>query len=110
MTRAPILLATLLLAGCGEPAPAPTNKIAAAPKESGYIARVRALPPGQLNGVLFRAIQASGGQSCQGVTRVEPGPPVPSGEPVWRVACAEGGQWRVVLQDDGTALVTGAQR
>ena len=103
--RVPIA-ACLLAAGCGQPAPVPAPK----PTESGYIARVAALPAGQRDGVLFRAIQAGGGQSCQNITQVETMPPVRPGQPAWRVTCSDGGQWSVSLADDGTALVTGARR
>lgn len=103
------LAAFILLAGCGQPAPAPAPK-ATAPAETGYIARVQALAPGQRDGVLFRAIQrAPGGQTCQGVTLVEPRAPTKAGQPVWRVTCEGGAQWSVMLSDDGTALVTGAR-
>lgn len=109
--RAPLLLSPfVLLAACGQPAPQQTNTASPAPKETGYIARVQALPPGQREGVLFRAIRSSGGQSCQEIKQVEPLPTPPSGQPAWRVTCLDGGQWRVALTDDGTALVTGAQR
>jgi hypothetical protein len=104
MTRAALLL-PLALAACGDPAPQAPPK----PKESGYIARVQALTPGQRDGVLFRAIQAGGGQACQGTKLVEPLSPLRNGQPRWRVTCEEGSQWLVSLADDGTALVTGAR-
>lgn len=95
-----------LLAACGQPAPSPTANAAA---ETGYIARVQALSSGQRAGVLLRAITKSGGEGCQGVTQVETMPTSKAGQPTWRVTCAEGSQWMVVLGDDGTALVTGAR-
>jgi hypothetical protein len=102
-----LFLAVLLpVAGCGPsstPAPAPK------PKETGYIARVQGLTTGQREGVLFRAIQAGGGQACQGIKLVESLPPQRPGQPSWRVTCDEGSQWLVSLADDGTALVTGAR-
>jgi hypothetical protein len=98
----------VLLAACGQPATAPTNTAAPA-AEHGYIARVQALSPGQRAGVLFRAIEKSGGKGCQGVAQVEPMPASKTGQPTWRVTCVESSQWIVVLSDDGTALVTGAR-
>jgi hypothetical protein len=103
-----VVTAAALLAACSEPAPQP-----AAPKagtgETGYIAKVQALSAGQRAGVLFRAIEKSGGKGCQGVTQVENMPPSSTGQPTWRVTCEEGSQWMVALSDDGTALVTGAR-
>ena len=100
------LAAVMLLAACSQPAPqqakTPTG-------ETGYIAKVQALPAGQRAGVLFRAIQKSGGQGCQGVTQVENMPASGTGQPTWRATCGEGSQWMVALSDDGTALVTGAR-
>lgn len=99
------LLASSLLTGCDRPAPQPARPAG----ERGYIAKVQALSPGERAGVLFRAVQKSGGQGCQGITQVEIMPPAKTGEPTWRVTCAEGSQWMVALSDDGTALVTGAR-
>lgn len=100
---------TLLLAGCDK-APAPPANSTAPAGESGYIAKVRALPPGQRNIVLFRAIaQGGGGGQCQGIKTVEDAAADASGEPAWRVTCTDDSQWHVRLQDDGTALVTGAR-
>jgi len=104
---APVLIAALLAACSGsapQPAPTATNS-----GESGYIAKVQALSAGQRAGVLFRAVQKSGGQGCQGVTQVETMPATKAGEPTWRVTCAEGSQWMVALSDNGTALVTGVR-
>lgn len=94
-----------LLAGCDKPAPAPPKP----PAETGYIAKVRALTPGQREVMLFGAIQKGGGQACQGIDKVESMPATRIGQPVWRVTCSEGSQWSVALGDDGTALVTGAR-
>ena len=110
MTRKLCSLAPLaLLAACGaqEGTPAPTNNTAA--EEHGYIARVQALPAGQREGVLFRAIQSGGGSACQGVKQVDNLPATPAGQPAWRVTCMDGSLWRVALADNGTAYVTGAR-
>lgn len=102
-----------LLAACGQPASETANTAttanAAAATPSGYIAKVKALPPGQRDGVLFRAIQQGGGDSCQGVQKVEALDATKQGHPNWRVTCPGGAQWIVTLSDDGTALVTGAR-
>lgn len=108
--RNAVLLAPLaVLAACQSPTDTAANNAAAAPAEHGYIAKVQALPPGQRDLVLFRAIQKGGGSACQGVTGVETLPVNKLGQPMWRATCAEGAQWLVTLSDDGTALVTGAR-
>ena len=107
MTARLLLPSLVLLAACGQQPSQPDNAAAGPPKESGYIAKVKALPAGQREGVLFRAIQKSGGQACQGVTEVQDMAPTPAGQPVWRVICVDRTPWRVSLADDGTAFVTG---
>lgn len=107
MTKLAPLALLALLAACGKPATTDTAPKPAA--ETGYIAKVQALPPGQREGVLFGAIQKGGGQACQGVKQVETMPATKTGQPVWRVTCDEGSQWSIALADDGTALVTGAR-
>lgn len=106
-----VLMVGATLAGCHAPA---TNEQAAnttaaansaAPAQSGYIAKVLALPPRQLNGVLYRAIDDAK-QKCQGI-----GGTVRQadndGKPVWAVRCTDGGAWLITIGDDGTADVTG---
>jgi len=105
MTRWPLLL-ILPLAACGsgeQPTAAPASNAAA---EMGYIARVEALPPGQVRGVLFRAIR-DGGSTCPQLTSFERAG-TDAGKPVWNAVCSDRGRWRIVLADDGTAAVTGA--
>ena len=103
-----VLALGVMLAGCGshtnEPAAA-NNSAAAAPQGSGYVAKVLALPPRQLNGVLYRAIDDAK-QSCQGIAdtvRQKDN----NGKPVWAVRCIDGGAWLITIGDDGTADVTG---
>ena len=104
--RVLLALAALPLAGCqNQAAPAPKPS----PTESGYIAKVQALSPGQREGVLLRAIIKGGGPGCQGIKTVKSEPATKAGQPDWLVTCDEGSQWEVVLSDDGTALVTGAR-
>ena len=103
MTRH-LLLLSLALAGC-DGASAPTT--AAAPADTAFFNQVAALPEGQREGLLLRAIRDAG-QNCQGVTATtragEPG-----GPPAWLATCTDKGQWLVVLKADGTAQVTNAR-
>jgi len=104
MTRLPLLLVAPL-AACGQPS-APAAPANATSGETGYIARVEALPQGQLRGVLFRAIR-DGGSTCPQLTGFERIAPV-AGRPAWNATCSDRGRWRVILSDDGTASVTGS--
>ena len=96
-----------MLAACGsQPAAeqAATNTTAA-PAETGYIAKVLALPPRQLNGVLYRAIDDAK-RPCQGIAEaIRQGDR--AGKPVWAVRCVDNSAWLVALGDDGMASVTG---
>ena len=97
----------VMLAACGsQPATEPaTNTVAAAPRETGYIAKVLALPPRQLNGVLYRAIDDAK-QPCQGIAEaIRQGDR--AGKPVWAVRCVDNSAWLIALSDDGVADVTG---
>jgi len=104
----PVLVLGMALAGCGTQGG--SNETAAAnttatSQGSGYIAKVLALPPRQLNGVLYRAIDDAK-QSCQGIAdtlRQKDN----NGKPVWAVRCTDGGAWLITIGDDGTADVTG---
>lgn len=100
-----------MLAGCQSPSTneqaanttAATN--AAGPAQSGYIAKVLALRPRQLDGVLYRAIDDAK-QKCQGIGgKVHQADK--NGKPVWAVRCIDGGAWLITIGDDGTADVTG---
>ncbi len=104
----PVLMMGAMLAGCGSPSgsdQAPATNTAATAQGSGYIAKVLALPPRQLNGVLYRAIDDAK-QKCQGIAdtvRQKDN----AGKPVWAVRCTDGGAWLITISDDGTAAVTG---
>lgn len=106
MRRWTAMAALTMLAACnGQPAPEAANASAAAPVPGGYIAKVLALPPRQLNGVLYRAIDDAK-QPCQGIagaTRQADR----KGKPVWAVRCIDGSAWLIALGDDGMADVTG---
>lgn len=95
------------LAGCGSP-PATeqtATNTTAAPKETGYIAKVLALPPRQLNGVLYRAIDDAK-RPCQGIAEAIRQDDR-QGKPVWAVRCLDNSAWLIALGDDGMADVTG---
>ena len=103
-----ILGLSAMLAACGsQPAAdqAANTTAAARPAETGYIAKVLALPPRQLNGVLYRAIDDAK-RPCQGIAeatrQADRG-----GKPVWAVRCLDNSAWLIALADDGMADVTG---
>ncbi|MCU6452789.1 hypothetical protein LPN01_01710 [Sphingomonas sp. A2-49] len=101
------LAAMAMLAGCnGQPVPEAANVAATAtPAPGGYIAKVLALPPRQLNGVLYRAIDDAK-QPCQGIVEATRQADR-KGKPVWAVRCVDGSAWLIALGDDGMADVTG---
>jgi hypothetical protein len=97
-----------MLTGCGSPPAAEqpgANTVAAAPTQTGYIAKVLALPPRQLNGVLYRAIDDAK-QPCQGIAEATRQTDR-QGKPVWAVRCTDNSAWLITLADDGVADVTG---
>ena len=108
MTRAPMIAALVLpLAGCGsasEQAATTNNTAAAVPDD--YVARIRALPPGQRDGVLLRAVRDAG-RDCQQVTKSTAIPDI-AGAPAWQATCADGGSWVVAFNPGGVATVTSA--
>lgn len=107
----PALLAIALagLTACGDPAPKPTAAPdpAAVQADAALIARITALPPGQLDIVLFRAIRDAR-QECQGIAasrRIDD----QNGRPAWSAQCDRGGQFLLVLQPDGQMTVTAGE-
>jgi hypothetical protein len=100
------LMTGLLLAGCGsQSAPEAQPTARATPAETGYIAKVLALPPRQLNGVLYRAIDDAK-RPCQGIAEATRQADR-QGKPVWAVRCIDNSAWIIALGDDGMADVTG---
>lgn len=99
----PILCAASL-AACDNSAPAAANTGAA---DTNVIDQVAALPEGQRDAMLLRAIRDAG-QSCQGVTES-----VRAGEGrgglAWLATCTDQSQWVIVLARNGTATVTNAR-
>lgn len=103
MTRTLTMLAALLvLAACGGEAPdeQPRQPVA----ETGAAAEVTRLDETQRNGVLERAIRASGA-ACPAVTgseRIEVRPGVMG----WRARCNDDSAHLIAISADGTADVT----
>lgn len=97
-------LALLSLGVCDRgspPPPAPANTEAAAEA----IAKIEALPAGQLNIVLFRAIRDAG-HPCQGI-KVAQRIADADGHPRWAAQCERGdGQFVLVLNKEGLMTVT----
>jgi hypothetical protein len=99
MARLLLPVALILAAGCsGEPA----NRQAPA-QGNPFQDRIAAMPEGQRNGVLIRAIRDAR-QQCQQVESSAPGPEV-SGHPTWRARCDGGASYTIVILPSGTAQV-----
>lgn len=104
-----IATALMALAGCDRTpsqttAPA-ANVAAAVEADRALIARMEALPKGQLDIVLFRAIRDAK-QPCQGIAasrRLDD----QAGRPAWSAQCDRGdGRFLLVLNPDGLMTVT----
>lgn len=97
--------AALVLAGCDGGAPETVNKAEPVGPEAVQNQLV-AMPEGQRNAVFIRALQDAG-QECQHVESS-----APAGEhqgfPVWSARCSDGGNWTIVITNDGTAAVLDA--
>ena len=110
MTRIRIAMmfaVTLMMSACDDGSkrsPAPTDP-AAAQADRALIARMEALPPGQLDMVLFRAIRDAR-QPCQGITasrRIAD----QDRRPAWSAQCdGSDGKYLLVLNPDGVTAVT----
>lgn len=98
----PALMAASFLSACGTQ-PAATN-MAAAPATNAYAERVAALPAGQRNATMFRAIMDADFQ-CHRVSGTTRQADV-QGTPAWIAQCDDGGRWQIVLDPSGTAKVT----
>ena len=105
MTRLLVPTAALLmLSACGSPqqeSAAPTNTISA--PESDYIAKIRALPKRQQQGVFLRAIRDDG-RDCQDVTESQEVGTIAKA-PTWAVTCDKRTRWLVTIKADGIATV-----
>lgn len=100
----PALFALAACDGASQQTAAPVNT-AAAEADRALVARIEALPPGQLNMVLFRAIRDAR-QPCQGIaasSRIAD----QDGRPAWAAQCDRGdGKFLLVLNPDGQMAVT----
>jgi hypothetical protein len=106
--RPMVAVAALLaasLAGCGGPSSPAGNESAAAETENVQV-RIADLPVGQRNGVFIRAIRDAR-EDCQHVERSERSGEH-QGRPVWTAYCAGGGEYTIVIGDDGMAAVLDA--
>jgi hypothetical protein len=97
------IVCLIWLAGCDSQPPTPDNAAAPAPQEN-YQERVAALPPGQREEVLHRAI-IDAGRKCPEVEAVDPHAPI-KGATAWKVQCDNRLDWIVVIGETGTAVVT----
>lgn len=101
------LLLALPLAACGS---APTDTKAdtaetSAAQNSSYAKAIRAMPEGQRNATLYRAI-ADAKQPCQQVNHSQEIDPM-NGLPAWSATCETNMSWIVAIGPDGVAKVTG---
>lgn len=87
----------LSLAACdgAPPEPQPT----ASPAINAYADRIAAMPEGERNAALIRAIRDSG-QNCQQVVTS-----VAADAGAWDARCDDGRPWRVTVGPDGDAAV-----
>lgn len=97
MIRSAAAALLLLIAGAcdGGVTPQPGQ-----PADGGYAAKVKAMPAGQRDAVLIRAIRDAR-QDCQHVTSS-----APAGEGAWDARCDDGRVWRIAIGEDGAAQVT----
>ena len=95
----------LALAGCQGSAPESANKAEPAAAEA-VENEIAAMPEGQRNAVFIRALQDAG-QECQHVDSSAPAGQH-QGFPVWSARCSDGGNWTIVITNDGTAVVLDA--
>jgi hypothetical protein len=104
-----LILATSLIALAAACGGAPEQNRAAEPIANVTAGnQVAALPEGQRNAVLIRAI-LDAGQECQHVNSSTPGGTY-RGMPVWQATCRGGGHWTIVVADDGTAQILNADQ
>lgn len=105
MTRLLVPTAALLmLSACGSPqqdAAVATNTVSA--PESDYVAKIRALPERQQQGVFLRAIRDDG-RDCQEVTASQEVGSIDKA-PTWAVTCDKRTRWLVTIKADGIATV-----
>ncbi|MCB4859558.1 hypothetical protein K7W03_08085 [Sphingobium sp. PNB] len=99
-----VLAGVLSLMGCGESSDRITAVDRRDTPETGAAAAVAKLDEAQRNGVLERAVRASGA-ACPTVIRSER-TEVRPGVKGWKAACNDGTAHLIEIQADGTANVT----
>ncbi len=89
----------MLATSCGQ-----EKQPAEKPADAGvsYVQRLQAMPEGQRNGVLIRAIRDAG-LDCQRVARSEAANV--QGRPAWTATCDDGTSWTIVIADNGIAQI-----
>jgi hypothetical protein len=95
-----------LLAACGQAPSQNAEAVTQPAPDGGYANAMRAMPDGQRNATLYRAI-ADAGRDCQQVDRSEEAGAV-NGKPAWTATCHNGATWIVVIGENGMATVTNA--
>jgi hypothetical protein len=103
----PISIAILLgvLASCGSSTKNGDGQASAA---ASFGQRLQTLPDGQRDAVFIRAIRDAG-LDCQHVAGSAPDADY-RGMPVWNVRCDGGGNWTVVIGNDGIAQILNANQ
>lgn len=110
--RGLILVAAMLVAGCGEQAEAPVNEAAAQAEANATgnvvqgenaLAQVLAMNDRQRNVVFIRALMDAGiaCQSVESSARL----PDQDGKPLWRANCPGGVAHMITITPDGTANI-----
>jgi hypothetical protein len=96
-----IVVLAMLVTACGGNGAAPDNAAANAAQPVGN--QVAALSEGQRDAVFIRAIRDArlDCQRVQGSARIGDY----RGMPVWRARCQGGGEWIIVVANDGTAQI-----
>lgn len=89
------LLLSLAACDAAPPAPQPT----ASPAANAYANRLAAMPEGERNAVLIRAIRDAG-QDCQQVVTS-----IPAGPAAWDARCDDDRPWRISIGANGNASV-----
>jgi hypothetical protein len=98
-----VIAAALAASACSKSDDGNTATATANTAATGYLAKVAALPPGQVRGVLFRAIADASGD-CQAISDMKRAPDK-DGRARWGVRCTNGKEWNVSIGDDGVAQV-----
>jgi hypothetical protein len=101
---AAILVAAL--AGCGERA-SPVANLGEAAETGNAQIQIAEMPEGQRNAVFIRAIRDAN-EECQNVERSERSGEY-EGRPVWTAHCLGGGEYTIVIGEDGMAGVLDAR-